>query len=118
MSFAYIMRHGDARGELTERGREQVRASAEQIRNELEGIERIVIYHSPLTRAVQSAQVLQEALRPIIAVLEERQECACDESNIGSVVRNAQRPCIVVSHQPDIADFTGSSLGNAEFVKV
>lgn len=116
MSFAYIMRHGHDRVELTDKGREQVRLTGELIKNELQGIERIVIYHSPLIRAVQSAQVLQEAIKPTTAILEQRQELC--ESEIDQVLRSAQRPCILVSHQPDIAELTGRSLGNAEFVRV
>ena len=126
MRTAHIVRHGeDGYDGLTARGVQQIQEASRSIRTELEDVEELVIYHSPLARAVQSAEVMRDELRPIRAELEERAELASGSYRVAEVVRSAQRfPCVVISHQPDLQDYLEryhgiwETLRNGAYVRV
>jgi phosphohistidine phosphatase len=67
--YLYLVRHGEAAnhavdGErpLTARGVEQVKAMAQKAKERVEGVEITNLFHSPLVRACQSAEILGEFL--------------------------------------------------------
>jgi len=76
----YLIRHGATEGNhekrykgsidvpISQEGLEQVRRSAEFIRTELQGEELVAVYTSPLSRAIDSAQIVAEpyGLDPVI----------------------------------------------------
>lgn len=130
MKTIYLVRHGEAGDvNLTPCGREQIKETARKLKLELFGLEAITIYHSPLQRATQSAQVMAENLKPMTTKLQPENDLYCDSYNIGAVVSKAESPAIIVSHQivshqPDIARYLAAvtgrlrKLSNGEYVKV
>ena len=121
----YLVRHGDAgSGELTADGVRQMKETAQKLKTELCGIETIVIYHSPRLRAVQSAEIIAENLKPINARLEYHDLLDCNCYQLDSVVKQAEQHCIIVGHQPDIKNYLGETIGryqelnNGQYVKV
>ena len=119
----YLIRHGDARQGLTPLGIEQIQATARQLQTELAGLEKITIYHSPLQRAAESAQVMLETLKPVQATLQARKELCCDSLTVAAVVKTAESPCIIVSHQPDLQHYLRQlgkfeRMSNGKCVKV
>lgn len=146
--WIYVMRHAEAHArrvyaqELTfflpPEVIEKTRQSANEIKKDLlampNQLEAVIICHSPLPRAALTAEVVEEQLRPMKAVLVNVAELECSKYQINEVIRQFfpiddkyrchLRPTIIVSHAPDIADFLSqmraqnTSLENSEFVKV
>lgn len=137
MATVYLMRHGKDSlpsignippehrftkkmfeyGDLNETGIEQVRSSAGLIRDELiaRGIRDITIYHSPVNRVVQSAQVLAGSLEPVKSRLEPREELRPSSHSIVSVVRTMGAFGIVIGHEQDLEDYTGQSFEHGQY---
>ena len=105
------MRHGeyDGSGSLTDIGRSDVMESGREIGSKL-GKDSVRIFHSPLVRAVESAEVLAKALDPIRAELVPRYELESGSYGVSDVVGDMDSDDIIVSHMPDLEDFT-SELG-------
>lgn len=135
MRTLYIMRHGQADGSLTPYGIESVREAANKLKEDLfvhlaliYGTENLPIYHSCLPRAKETAEILAESLTPTIEVAGYKcivnatpiaaTELNCDEYRIGDLVARTIDPvAILVSHLPDIEDYTRSSLRTAQWIR-
>lgn len=106
-NIVYVMRHGEDEfpGHLSQKGIGQVINAGMQIREELDGIDQVMIHHSPLRRAAHTAEVLAETLLPIRSMLREREELNSDTYNVGVVAHAVSGVGILVSHQPDIRKF-------------
>ncbi|MEK6899733.1 MAG: phosphoglycerate mutase family protein [Nanoarchaeota archaeon] len=97
----YLVRHGQAYdGSLTSKGIQQLIDTAKKLQEELGGLEGVVIYHSPILRAAQSAKVMAREMGeiPIIS----REELKCNTYNVGAVVNEVQGKAIIISHEPDL----------------
>ena len=87
---------------LTERGREQVRRAADDLRRQDRPIRRLVT--SPYTRALETAAIIAEALELPVEVEPIVHEHACWTCDIGTPVSTlAERwPALDFSHLPEI----------------
>lgn len=128
VNIVYALRHGSYgySGRLIPKGVEEVKASILEIKQELEskGIAEIQVYHSPATRAFESAVIAREVLLPIKVILEQRDELNPESISIDKVVETAKFPCIIIGHKPQLKDFiekhTGKEvdLEKGKYVKV
>tara|TARA_Y100000310_G_C20228945_1_gene599300 strand:- start:121 stop:507 length:387 start_codon:yes stop_codon:yes gene_type:complete len=100
----YLVRHGKyAQESLVEDGRQQIQRAARTILRDLKGLKHITIYHSPITRARESAEVLAETLRAKMNIsLEERDTLAQGSYLIHKVVEEITEKGIIVSHLLDL----------------
>ncbi len=121
----YVMRHGDAYGNLTDFGVEQVEASGRRLRQELGDLEEITIHHSPLERARESAEVLARTLEGIDVTLKSDDLLTCGGRSQVHVVAGAinEDVSIIVAHQPNLETYLEQNgifrgLSTAEYVKV
>lgn len=104
----------DARRPLTARGREQFRRIADSILEHGPVPERI--YHSPLLRAVETAELLHRAAGLPPSELREASWLAPGSSfaNFASAVeRDVAEAIAVVGHEPMISLWTAKLLGSA-----
>ncbi len=128
-NLIYFVRHGAYGSKyLTNYGIEQVTRTGKQILEDLtsngyeQGLE-ITIYTSPLTRAVQTAQILQQILGQaynIEIVLDDRLEP--DSYEVENVVKeildNNKKVAIIVSHKPDLEHYLDIALNTGDAVRV
>ena len=105
MKTAYLVRHGDARGSLTERGVGEITRTAAELRREIGSVEDIVIYHSTLERARESAKLISLVFNPSKVYMEARHELDCNTYDVGSIVDKIDSIGIIVSHQPDLESY-------------
>jgi len=116
----YFMRHGHYGSErLTKEGKLQVRNSAQEIKEELNGTKRIRIYSSPKIRAKQSAKIIADTLLPVKAKIQVKEKLDSCNGGVGDLVSTINSfPAIIVGHQPDLRDYLGKSLSEGEYVKI
>jgi phosphohistidine phosphatase SixA len=126
----YVVRHGDYEytatkpgQKLTPKGIEELAETGERIRAELlsNGVngKPVVIYHSPQARAEESAKVLAERLAPIRTRLQRTFVLDVGKCLIGMVAYDLeQRVGIIVTHEPDIEDYTGKYVRTGGLVIV
>ena len=112
----YLMRHGrddPVGGALDEVGRAQVLASAGRLKADLGSIDSVTVYHSPLRRARESAEILAEVLRPINTQLVERPELGLGRFLVEEVAREIDSVGIIISHGPDLEAYA-ETLANRD----
>jgi phosphohistidine phosphatase len=120
----YLVRHGDAVPEeeagsdrdrwLSGRGREHARVLGRLLREQR--IEPDVILSSPLPRAVQTAELLAQALDHLGLVSSLRcLEPSAHPKAAANAVLGAGRAVIVVSHEPAISSLGAFLLGRPAF---
>lgn len=117
----YFLRHGEAEPpapgsaddarQLTERGRQDTRLVAQALQRA--GVRPEVILTSPLLRARQTGEALEEVFGGSARV-EERLRSGCTLGDIQEVL--ADRPearFILVGHEPDVSRMVGRLIGDA-----
>jgi phosphohistidine phosphatase len=101
----------DAKRPLTPRGMEKTAASGEGLAR-LE-IEPSQVWSSSLTRAVQTANILQEifSFSGAIQIMEDLRPEAAPERVLEALARQPSDACIIcVGHQPNLGEVAGVSL--------
>ena len=117
--YLYIMRHGQCEdNKLTEKSEKVVRSKAEEIRKDLESLSAIVIYHSPIPKAVITAEVVKEELTGINVTLEPRKDLAPYQYGLQELIDNLQNTSIIIAHQEEIQFIAGYCLKNGEYRKI
>lgn len=115
----YFFRHGDAESaastdaarKLTERGRRESRAVAQALHRA--GVRLEAILTSPLTRARQTGEILQEVFG-VQAEAEQRLGSGCGLGAIqGLAAERAQEQVMFVGHEPDMSRIVGEFVGSA-----
>ncbi|HLC51999.1 MAG TPA: phosphoglycerate mutase family protein [Candidatus Nanoarchaeia archaeon] len=103
--IVYLVRPGqDYRdGSLSPRGVNQIVITSRLIREELGNLEGVVIYHSPLKRAAESAQVMSTELGGIPTV--PREELKCDSYRVSQVIDGIKDRGVIISHISDLEDY-------------
>jgi phosphohistidine phosphatase len=115
----YFFRHGDAEPgagvgsdearPLTERGRQETRAVAEALLRA--GVQPDAIFTSPLVRARQTADILQEVFG-VAAQVEERLRCGCTLEQVQELVgEQSHERIMLVGHEPDFGRMVGQLIG-------
>ena len=117
----YFLRHGEAEPpapggtddarQLTERGRQDARSVAQALHRA--GVRPEVILTSPLTRARQTGEELEEVFG-VSARVEERLRSGCTLGDIQDVL--ADRPearFVLIGHEPDVSRMVGRLIGDA-----
>ena len=140
MTTVYIMRHGSYNqprssdvpseawtngafldyGDLNSNGTNEITNSGLIIKNDLldRGVKEVTIYHSPVNRVVQSAQVLARAISPISSRLEPRDELRSSKYKIRELIGEIGPVGIIVCHSQDMEDFTGQELATGEYRRI
>jgi len=117
----YFLRHGDAEPtsagtsnearRLTERGKRETAAVAQAARSA--GLRPEVILTSPLRRARETGEVLQEVFG-VVAHADERLGSGCHLGAIQDLVAaRAQDHILLVGHEPDFSSIVGQLIGPA-----
>lgn len=124
--LAYFMRHGSYAydGELTNPGREDVKTSAleiaSQLTDELEFNGLVYVFASPLLRATQSGEIVEDVINNtegLEAIFTVDNRLACDNYQTGRAAKDEDYQVgIFVSHHPDISDAVGMSLRTAGYM--
>ena len=115
----YFFRHGDAEAgaaagsdearRLTERGRRETRAVAEALQRA--GVQLEAIFTSPLVRARQTAEILQEVFG-VPAQVDERLRCGCTLGQVQELVgEQPHEGMMLVGHEPDFGRMVGQLVG-------
>ena len=117
----YFLRHGEAEPaapggtddarQLTDRGRQETLAVAQALHRA--GVRPEVILTSPLLRARQTGEALEEVFG-VSARVEERLRSGCTLGDLQEVL--ADRPearFVLVGHQPDVSRMVGRLIGDA-----
>ncbi|HVZ80507.1 MAG TPA: phosphohistidine phosphatase SixA [bacterium] len=108
----FLLRHGqaahaeqDSLRSLTTQGKDEVRRIGEHLRNQ--GIQVAAAWHSPKTRAVETARIFLEASGGADAAQAERDDLK-PEGDVESVLRDlasfAGESLVLVTHLPFVAD--------------
>jgi len=117
----YFLRHGEAEPaapggtddarQLTDRGRQETLAVAQALHRA--GVRPEVILTSPLLRARQTGEALEEVFG-VSARVEERLRSGCTLGDLQEVL--ADRPearFVLVGHEPDVSRMVGRLIGDA-----
>ncbi len=119
----YFVRHGKAREyspdgdyyrELTAEGREEIEESFSEFAENFNEDDKIYIYSSPLTRAVQTAEVMGQKLGRSTSILRELSGATLKELLLN--LEDEDGIYILVSHVPFIPDWIRELTG--ENIKV
>jgi phosphohistidine phosphatase len=120
----YVMRHGTAEDHaesgqdfdraLTAQGREQVRHVGKALVDA--GEEPLMIFTSPLVRAVQTAEIVAIVTRlsDRAGTVETRRELAAGNDPwelVRDLVRSSCKRAMLVGHEPDVSDLVGRLMG-------
>ncbi len=117
----YFLRHGDAEPasaagtdgarQLTDRGRRESRAIAQAAHRA--GLRPEAIFTSPLTRARQTADILQEVFR-LSPEVEESLRSGFALGHLQDLLsRHSHERILLVGHQPDLSTVVGQLIGDA-----
>lgn len=117
----YFLRHGDAEPtsaagsdearQLTDRGRRENRATAEAAHRA--GLRPEAIFTSPLTRARQTADILEEVFG-LSPKVEEALRSGFALAQLQDLLsRNPHERILLVGHQPDLSTVVGHLIGDA-----
>ena len=131
VSRVYLLRHGPAgsHGEwmadddlrpLTEKGREAIRAVAEQLAHADVRVDRILT--SPLTRALETAEIVAQRLGAAKLVdIDARISPGFDSEDLAGILSDHPDAdaLMVVGHEPDLSGVTSALIGGGsiEFKK-
>jgi len=109
MKQIYLIRHGAYKrdsGKLTIEGILEISNTGNAIKENLKDMNKIKIYHSPIIRAEQSAEVLECILHPMKSILESKEELSLENYKINNLVKTLDNDTyIIVSHQPDLEHY-------------
>ena len=117
----YLVQHGEATSEkldparpLTQKGRSEVSKIAKFLKET--GIEVDVIWHSTKTRAMQTAQILAEAVSPKECTVE-RQGLAPNDSvdELQKELASRELDLMIVGHLPFLQKLASTLLLGSEF---
>ena len=116
----YLMRHGEAShsspdkpSSLTARGQSDVARLAEHLVQKKK-LRIDAIWHSPKTRAIQTAEIVWKALENTGLVLEEKKDLSPDgdsEQIHHEILKRKSGNLLIVSHLPFLPDLSGLLLG-------
>ena len=123
--IVYLVRHGDygRNGSLNEKGKEQIKATTTEIEQDLGSLEEITIFHSPIRRARESAQIMAEEMS-LSTRLERRWDLSSESYNLSNVVAEIEDIGIIISHMPDLIGFMEergvslSYIGGGDYYKL
>jgi len=105
----YLVRHGSYNPiteELNLEGILEIVNTTKEIKNQLNGLEAISIYHSPIIRAKQSAEVIAENLQPIKSTVIEKEALRLERNKVKEVAEAINdKYAIIVSHGPDLENY-------------
>jgi phosphohistidine phosphatase len=115
----YLFRHGDAapappggrdeERQLTEKGRDETRAAAGALRDA--GLVLDGLYTSPLIRARQTGEVLQQVFG-VPAQADERVRPGCRLGAVQELLSDSSdERVVIVGHEPDMSDMVGALTG-------
>ena len=116
--FLYLVQHGEAKREdedpargLTEKGAEDVRKTALFLQSRNLSLSRV--FHSSKTRAIQTARIFGDYLKPIAGASESADLAPMDDPAIwSSRIAGMQEDIMLVGHLPFLARLTGLLLCN------
>jgi phosphohistidine phosphatase len=116
--FLYLVQHGEAKREdedpargLTEKGNADVRKSALFLQSKHLSLSRVL--HSNKTRAIQTARIFGDYLKPIAGVSESSGLAPMDDPEIwAGRIAGMQEDTMLVGHLPFMARLAGLLLCN------
>ena len=68
---------------------------------------KVEIFHSPLERAKESAEIIAGFFKPGNVHMEAKDELSCNSYQVHSIVDIIESTGIIISHQPDLMDYLG-----------
>lgn len=118
--FVYLMRHGEAKTEdedpergLTDKGFRDVSVAGADARDR--GIKPGAIYHSGKKRAVQTAQILSNYVKPEKGMVEAKSLAPMDDPGIWAQrISGMREDVMLVGHLPHVAKLGGLLLGRGK----
>jgi len=116
--FLYLVQHGEAKREdedpargLTEKGAKDVIKIAQFLQNKIPSLSRI--FHSSKTRAVETARILADQLKPALGVSEAGNLAPMDDPGIwANRLAGTNADIMLVGHLPFMARLAGLLLCN------